>query len=237
VIDREWLTWIGRFRFVTGELLALRFGVSERAARTRTGRLEVAGLVVRQRRWISDPFAIAITNAGLEALGRPPRRQLPRTELQREHELAVVRLVADLELAGGPGAIVLTERDCRRRAVEGQRSYCVAVSDDRGRRAQRWPDVVVPTIQGGVAFEIELAPKHSARLARMLRGYLISDLAEVRFLLASVALARRLSTAAGAERLDLLDGGRTPDRLTRIIVEPWAGASAADRAAIAGLAA
>jgi hypothetical protein len=69
-----------------------------------------------------------------------------------------------------------------------------------------------------MAFEIELAPKHSTRLARIVRGYLASDLAEARFLLASPTLARRLTTVLRDERLDLLDGDAHRDRLTRIII-------------------
>jgi hypothetical protein len=52
------------------------------------------------------------------------------------------------------------------------------------------------------------------------RGYLVSELAEVRFLLASPALARRLTAAVRDERLDLLDGDEHRDRLTRIVLAP-----------------
>jgi hypothetical protein len=44
--DREWLRWIGRFRFVTADLLALRFGVSVQQARNRVRRLARDGLVM-----------------------------------------------------------------------------------------------------------------------------------------------------------------------------------------------
>jgi hypothetical protein len=235
--DREWLLWVGRFRFVTAELLALRFGVTVQKSRLRLRRLENAGLVSLHRGHLAEPYVAVLTPQGAATVGYPRRQREPRPDLHRIHELAIVKLVCDLELAGGPDAVVLTERDCRRKTAEGQRGLCVEVGDERGRSTERWPDVVVATPRGKVAFEIELAPKHSARLARILRGYLISDLAEVRFLLASPTLARRLSHVAASERLELLDGGRTPDRLTRIIVTAWSGAAAADRAAIQALAA
>jgi hypothetical protein len=222
---------------VTAELLGLRFGVSVQKARLRLRRLEMAGLVSLHRTHLAEPFVAVLTPHGAGAVGYPRRRREPRPDLHRRHELAIVRLVCELELAGGPRARVLTERDCRRSVAEGREHYCVSVTDERGRGAERWPDVVVPTSGGGVAFEIELAPKHSARLARIVRGYLVSELAEVRFLLASPTLARRLTAVVRDERLDLLDGDERRDRLTRIVVAPWSGASDKDRAAIEALAA
>jgi hypothetical protein len=234
--DREWLMWIGRFRFVTAELLAMRFGVSVQQARARLRRLAEADLVGLHRAHIAEPYVAVLTPSGATAVGYPRRQREPRPDLHRIHELAIVKLVCDLELAGGPNARVLTERDCRRLIYQGRERYCVVVADERGLSTERWPDVVVVTHRGAVAFEIELAPKHTPRLARILRGYLVSDLAEVRFLLTSPALAQRMTRIAAAERLQLLDGGQTPDRLPRMVITAWSGATSADRAAIQALA-
>ena len=235
--DRQWLAWIGRFRFVTAELLAQRFGVTVQRARARLRRLADAGLVSLHRGHLGEPYVAVLTPHGAHELGYPRRQRDPRPDLHRAHELAIVQLVCELELAGGPDATVLTERDCRRLHASGQAEHCVSVIDQHGHHGDRWPDVVVPTPRGTVAFEIELAPKHSARLASIIRGYLVSDLAEVRFLLASPTLARRLLTVARSERLALLDGDTGSDRLTRIVVAPWSEAPEADRAAIQRLAA
>src|ERR671936_41422 len=43
--DGQWLAWIGRFRFVTAELVGLRFGVNVPNARRRLRRLAAADLV------------------------------------------------------------------------------------------------------------------------------------------------------------------------------------------------
>jgi predicted ArsR family transcriptional regulator len=43
------MAWVGRFRFVTAEAVAERFGVSVQAARGRVRRLERVGLVGRER--------------------------------------------------------------------------------------------------------------------------------------------------------------------------------------------
>ena len=235
--DRQWLQWIGRFRFVTAELLAQRFGVTVQRARARLRRLAAAGLITMHRGHLGESYVAVLTPHGAGALGYPRRQREPRPDLHRAHELAVVGLVCELELAGGPDATVLTERDCRRLRAQGGQRYCVTVIDQHGRPGDRWPDVVVPTPRGPVAFEIELAPKHSARLGSIVRGYLVSDLTEVRFLLASPSLARRLTTVARSERLTLLDGDTSRDRLTRLVIAPWSGAPRRDREAILAIAA
>src|SRR5690349_7643973 len=114
--DREWLRWIGRFRFVTARLLAARFGVSEQQANVRIRRLTAAGLVSRTAGGIGQAYAVALTRRGARLVGLPERRA-PRTDAQREHELAIVDLVGRLERRLGREAVgrVLTERECRER--------------------------------------------------------------------------------------------------------------------------
>jgi len=233
--DHAWLGWIGRFRFVTAELLALRFGVHERNARRRVVRLADAGLVSVHRAGPGQAAVIVLTPRGAQHVDLPPRQRAPRPELHREHELAVVEFVCQLELGGGPAVEVLTERDCRRRQSEGSGRCSVAVQDDRGRSTDRWPDVIVHAPAGRIAVEIEFAPKHGPRLERIVRGYLVSDLVEVRFVVASPRLAQRLTTIAAAQRAMLLAGA--PDRLTRVVVDAWSGANEVDRVAIRSVAA
>lgn len=43
------LAWIGRFRFATAEVLALRFATSTRRLNVRLARFEQAGLLVRHK--------------------------------------------------------------------------------------------------------------------------------------------------------------------------------------------
>jgi ribosomal protein S25 len=227
--DRRWLAWIGRFRFVTAELLGLRFGVNLPNARKRVRRLEAAGLV-GVHRTMGQPSAIVLTPKGAQHVDMPRRLRQPRPDLHREHELAIVETVAKLELAAAAGVEVLTERDCRQRTAEGRERYSVEVADDRGRATDRWPDVVLLAPAGKVAIEIEFAPKHSERLARILYGYLRSDLVEVRFLVVSPRLASTLRRMAAQER-DKLSLHRA-EKATRIVVDAWTTAAPADRDAI-----
>jgi hypothetical protein len=227
--DRQWLAWMGRFRFVTSELMGLRFGVSDRKARKRLMRLVNDGLVGVHRSFGTTSVYV-LTPRGAQHVDMPRRLRTPRPDLHREHELAIVESVAKLELAAAPGVEVLTERDCRQRTAEGPERFNVEVADDRGRSSDRWPDIVLLTPNGKVAIEIEFAPKHSARLARILRGYLLSDLAEVRFLVISPRLARTLHRVTEHERAKL--PLRRTDSLTRIIIDAWLSAEPEDRDAI-----
>lgn len=228
-IDRHWLAWIARFRFVTARELALRFGVSERQARVRLGHLHRAGVIDLQRSHIAEAFAASITTAGRRTLGdlRPAKR--PRPYVQRVHELAVVTLAAQLELAL-PDLVLRTERDGQRLEAETGRRYSVDVRDGRGRISKRWPDLVLEAANGRIAIEIEFSPKGSSRLRAILRGYLTSDLAEVRVYVASPTLARRILLLDRQERSRLLSG--LDDRLCRVRVLPWDGAPDKDKQAI-----
>ncbi len=126
--DVEVLAWVGRFRFVTAEAVAERFGVSVQAARGRVRRLERVGLVGRERQHVSQPWAVFVTAKGHEFLGWN-RRRAPRAEVQREHEAAIVWLATQLEFAGEDGVDVLTERECRRReAAEQDERFSVEVA-------------------------------------------------------------------------------------------------------------
>jgi hypothetical protein len=80
VRDREMLGWIGRFRYTTVELLTMRFGVAARNVRVRLKRLEAAGLVRLERRYVTEPWIVSLPGAGARAIGRVPRRA-PRLEL------------------------------------------------------------------------------------------------------------------------------------------------------------
>jgi hypothetical protein len=146
-----------------------------------------------------------------------------------------VAFVARLGLAAGDRVRALTERDCRRLAGDGGQRYSVDVFDRYGRRGERWPDVVIVAADGAVAVEIEFAPKDSERLARIVRGYLRSDLKEVRFLVASPRLARRLHALADRERARL--ALRHQEHATGVVIDAWSGAPEADRRAIRALAA
>jgi hypothetical protein len=206
--DREWLTWIGRFRFVTAAVLAPRFDVSVRQANARVARLAHDGLVVVHREFVGQASAIYLARAGSVLLGQPPRRA-PRPDTQREHELAIARLVADVERRDTPRALrVFTERECRRREADGARGYSVQLFT--AGHPKRWPDLVLQSERRKDAIELELAPKTTDRLAVILTGYAHSDYTRVLLLVESPALARRLARVAKNVTAATTSRWRTP---------------------------
>ena len=188
--DEELLAWLARFRFVTATILETRFGVSERMCRRRLARLEAGGFVVSHQAHQAAPKLYAVGPAGRTLLGAGQRRA-PRWDTQATHELAIGRLVAELETAH-PNARVLTERDCRRAETDGLATYSVACIRD-GLPVRRWPDVVTEGERERVAVEIELAPKTTSRLHAILLGYLTDRrYHRVELRCGSAALERRM---------------------------------------------
>ena len=219
------LAWIGRFRFVTPEAIAERFGVSWQRANARVRRLERLGLVGCSRDHVSQPRAVFLTGRGFELLGQP-RRRAPRAQVQREHEAAIVWLVTQLGRDATAGVRVLTERECRRlEAADERRRYSVELDD----RARRWADVVVERGDRRRAIEIEIAPKGTTRLAQIVAAWQCSHYDEVIFFVRSASLGRRIQ---GVIRKPLVLGGLTRP-FARVRVQPWPGLAQDDRARLA----
>jgi len=208
--DREMLEWIARFRFVTAEVLAERFKLSPQRVNARLRRLETAGIIARESTATTSARAVFVTGVGARRLGLRVRRA-PRTSAQREHELAIARLVAQLETA--PGADrrrALTEREQRAAEAQGSGTFSVELrpGSPRGER-RRWPDVV---LEGGprTAIELELSTKSPDRLKRIVAGYACCrDYELVRFLVREPPLARRLTT--------LVADSTRPSELSRLL--------------------
>jgi hypothetical protein len=225
--DREVLAWVARFRFVTAEVVAERFGISVRRADARISALEAAGLVVCRKDSGSQRRAVFVSRAGALALGLTPRRP-PRPEVHRAHELAIARLAGALERASSE-TVVLTERECRRRERDEPARYSVDLVQPGVGRVRRWPDLVLVAGAGRVAVEIELAAKPTERLRRIVAGYASGGVfSAVRFLVASPALAGRLARIC-ADHGPIARLAAVP---TRLIVMPWPGAPAEDVARI-----
>ena len=208
--DADVLAWIGRFRFVTAQAIGERFGVSWQQANARVRRLERLGFL------------------GCHELLGWPRRRAPRAQVQREHEAAIVFLVCELERQE-PDARVLTERECRRREADDRtRPYSVDVHEAGRRPVRRWPDVVFETDAGRCAYEIEFAPKGTARLKRIVEAYETrAEYERVVFMVKSASLGRRIQKLAGTDQrlVVMLDLKRAEVR-----VVPWIGHPAAQEA-------
>ena len=218
--DVDVLAWVGRFRFVTPQAIGERFGVSWQQANARVRRLERFGLLGCQRDHVSEPRAVFLTGKGHELLGWP-RRRAPRAQVQREHEAAIVFLVCELERQD-PRARVLTERECRRlEADDPSRRYSVDVHEAGRGPVRRWPDVVVEKGSGRCAYEIEFAPKGTARLKRIVEAYeTCAEYERAVFMVKSASLGRRIQKLAGTNRplAAMLDLERA-----EVQVVPWTG--------------
>lgn len=216
--DAEVLAWVGRFRFVTAQPIALRFDVSWQQANARVRRLERVRLLGTERQHLSQARAVFLTGRGHELLGWR-RRRAPRAHVHREHEEAIVRLVTELEHEYSD-ALVLTERECRQLddPAKGRR-YGVEVFGD-GRDNKRWPDAILETAEGRRAFELEFSPKGTDRLKRIVDAYECSGYEDVMFLVKSAALGRRIKRLRkpADETLRLLGWSRRP-----VHVVPWNG--------------
>lgn len=200
--DTELVWWIGRFRFVTVEAAAGRLGVSRQRAQARLQRLARRGLVGATRSHRAQPAAWYLTPAGSVLVGGE-RRRPPRADVQREHEAAIVELVAELE-AEHPDAVVLTERECRRAERDQERRCSIELPGGVGLR--HWPDVVLIDGEAIDAYEIELTPKSTPRLRAILGGYRDSDCRAVHYI-AGTQLARRIARLAEREGLPLTHPG------------------------------
>ena len=229
--DREWLEWIGRFRFVTSAVLALRFGVSVRQANARVARFAHDGLVVVHREFVGQASAIYLSRAGCTYLGQRPRKA-PRPDMQRAHELAIATLAARLELTEGPGQMyVLTQRECRRREADGEKGFGVRLFGPESQL--RWPDHVLCNARLRDAIELERAPKTTKRLRSIVEAYALSDYRRVLFLVESPALARRLAVLTRRISAELAFQADAPQLVVMPHVELDDEQDAAVRAAIA----
>ena len=76
-------------------------------------------------------------------------------ESQREHELAIARLVTRIEL-DHPGALGYSERECRTLERNGAKRCSVDVFASGRGRCRRWPDLAVEF--DGARTAIEIAP-------------------------------------------------------------------------------
>jgi DNA-binding MarR family transcriptional regulator len=230
------LGWIGRFRYTSVELLALRFGVAAQNVRVRLKRLETAGLVRMERRSRCEPWVVSITGAGAAALGQP-RRKAPRVDLHQAHELAIGWLCARIETSpAGASLTVVTEREmrscdhARKREHLRQRYRLELRGIPRGDRS-RWPDLVVER-DGELrrAIEIEFTHKATARLEAIVERYInVGPYPQVTYLTADPALAAKLITIAANNEPDT-DRVLEPVRLE---VRPWPGADESTRACVA----
>jgi DNA-binding MarR family transcriptional regulator len=225
--DREMLEWIARFRFVTAEVLAERFALTPQRVNARLRQLEHTGLIEREASGLTQSRAVFVTGRGARRLGLRVRRA-PRPDAQREHELAIARLVAQLERPTQTAATqtILTEREQRAAEADGAGRFSVALRPNRSGELRRWPDIVLETDAGHrTAIELELTMKAPERLKRIVAGYATTPLyADVRFMAAHPRLAVRLAALIDRRPTHRPLAAMLDLTVANLTVEPWPGA-------------
>jgi hypothetical protein len=174
--DRLILRFCAEHRFVLAPQVAMVLGVvGTDAAKRRLAALHRAGYLRRERRYVAEPYAYAVTSKGLGAAGADlsaPRRLDPATYA---HDVGVAWLAAAAHRgAFGELSAIVCERRMRsedaRRGADGRRHgvRCAGA----GARGLHYPDLTVATASGRrVAFELELHVKGAGRRERILAAY------------------------------------------------------------------
>ena len=174
--DRRILRFCAEHRFVLAPHVALMLGVIRiDAAKRRLAALHEAGYLRRERRYLAEPYAYAVTSAGIGAAGSGlsrPRKLDPATYA---HDVGVAWLAAGAHRgAFGELSEIVCERRMRsedRRAAGDGPPHGVRCTGVGG-RGLHYPDLTVVTATGRrVAFELELHVKGAARRERILAAY------------------------------------------------------------------
>jgi hypothetical protein len=167
--DVEVLTWLGRYGMVTGAQVAQRFFTREggrtgsRAARNRLSRLESLGLIRRDIPFARHPAVLRLTAAGADLADA---RIAPAGWVPAEiaHSLAVLDLM-EMLASEHPGSTVRTEREIRVDRGGTGRERSIGPDD-------RIPDGELVLKSGKVvAVELDLTPKHSPDVSKIIRSY------------------------------------------------------------------
>lgn len=210
--DREIVRWIGRLRMASAAQVAERFGVGRTVGYARLNGLVHAELLDHKRIFHEAPGVYVATRTGLRVAGLtfPPARVDLRTY---EHDLGLSSLTIELEREFGEERIV-SEREMRASdvtvghasiegpwfgiPVAGGPGQTPPTPPGRGRlhfadSAVAFGDRVSQTPI--LAVELERTAKGTARLRRILSGYIASrEVREVRYYTATDrthALVRR----------------------------------------------
>ena len=174
--DRLILRFCAEHRFVLAPQVALLLGViGTDAAKRRLASLHRAGYLRRERRYVAEPYAYAITAGGLGAAGSDLSRPRPIDPATYAHDVGVAWLAAGAHRgAFGDLSEIVCERrmrseDARAGAEEPRHGIRRAGVGGRG---LHHPDLAVVTVTGRrVAFELELHLKGAARRERILAAY------------------------------------------------------------------
>ena len=180
--DLTLLAFCAEHRFVLAPQVALAAGISADAAKRRLAALLQAGCLSRERRYVAEPYAYAVTRTGIDAVGSalsPPRPLDPGTYA---HDVGVGWLGAAAH-AGRFGHLMEIVCERRMRSEDGRREPGAELRGlrypggggawgPRGGARLHYPDLTIVTAAGRrVAFELELHRKGAGRRERILSAY------------------------------------------------------------------
>ena len=233
--------------------VALLEGIGLDAARHRLAALTSAGYLTRERRYVAEPHAYAVTRDGRGAAGSDLTQPRKLDPALYAHDVGVAWLTAAARRGlFGELSQVVSERRMRSEDGRRDRGGDDRVRDDRaaephgvrclgggagwgtGGRRLHYPDLTVVTASGHrVAFELELQLKSAARRERILSAYAGDPRFDAVVYLVATQKDRRMLEAS-ARRAGLEDrlyvqlfrwtGDREPG------MPPTAGRTAASRA-------
>lgn len=176
--DLEWLEWMGRWRFVTGPMIAREFSARGQSAPPTSvdRRLRVfieRGLVGYERVLADTPRLLWLTRAGMRLAELDGPVVTPKFADIR-HDLKVIDVAHWLSTTRVPSHTLVTEREIRRREgglrPDESGTYSLRVTGWKRNRA--YPDLVSVNPSGRAwGHEIELSRKNHDRLVHLMRAY------------------------------------------------------------------
>ena len=187
----------------------------------------MSGFASLKRLYLDYAGAVSLSREGCRVAGLPEMKEPSLELVSYRHELGVMDLGIEAELSGA--GRVLTERELRNRHGNGE-LWSVPIQGKHA--ANSWPDLVLLSAEGPVAFELELAAKRSSRLVEIVEGYERSSVYHrVRFVLEQGAVAERISKIAQGWRPGGLVHG---DPSAKCSIEPWTKSAEFERVRKAG---
>lgn len=228
--DRDWLSWVGRWVFVTAESIEREWvrlygQANRRAVLRRVQAARELGLVETERMVANRPAAIWLTRDGMRLVGAGGESTRPRLS-EFHHDLYVVDLAQKL-LVGNPQTQIITERELRREDTPGGRVsqaplFAVQRRDSAGvvlsGNRRIYPDLVTVRAKTGnhLIHEVEHTPKDVRRLVQLMTSYQESENVDgIRYYVFEPALDRVERAKAIAEKRSRERGNRTPIYVVR----------------------
>jgi hypothetical protein len=197
--DIDMLRWIGRHGFVTADQVARRFFAGKRAAYERIRKLTQLALVERLPTFWKEPGVLRVTKSGADLAGNDvARANLVLAQIR--HDLAVVDLVEELA-AKHPGATLQTEREFRQQRHHDIRARLMRPGQGR------IPDGVLRLADGKTVYvELDLTPKRSRDIERIINAYLSERVDRIWYYCSSADVAGRVREIVLRQRAeDMID--------------------------------